>query len=136
MSHNNQLSYQKLSNSQILLHPNPKGVIQFIGSFIFGSFPSWAYKDLNRFLFDQGYSLILYKFPLNPFQFNHWQVAVDLLKEQYDLKVEIIQALKKENKPTNILNLYANPTNYLWLGHSLGSKYIILLEILSNSPES
>ncbi|MBN3890014.1 MAG: DUF1350 family protein [Nostoc sp. JL31] len=129
-----ELKFRKLSNSQVALHPNPKGVIQFIGSFIFGSFPAWAYKYLHQYLFAQGYSLILYRFPLNPIQFNHWEVSFTLLKEQYLLKTEIIKALKEENQPDDI-NTYSNPANYLWLGHSLGCKYIILLEISSNEPK-
>jgi hypothetical protein len=131
---NAELNFRKLSNSQVVLHPNPKGIIQFIGSFIFGSFPVRAYKYLHHYLFAQGYSLILYRFPLNPIQFNHWEVSFSLLKEQYLLKTEIIKALKEENQPDDVINTYSNPANYLWLGHSLGCKYIILLEISSNEP--
>ena len=134
MLQNSEPNFRKLSNSQVVLHPNPKGIIQFIGSFIFGSFPAWAYKYLHQYLFDQGYSLILYRFPLNPIQFNHWEVSFGLLKEQYLLKTEIIKTLKKENQPDDVINTYSNPANYLWLGHSLGCKYIILLEIASNEP--
>ncbi|NMF58427.1 DUF1350 family protein [Pseudanabaena yagii] len=135
MPETSQLNYRSLSHSQVILHPNPKGIIQFIGGFVFGSFPVPAYRYLHQFLFDQGYSLILYRFPLNPFQLNHWQVALDLLKEQYVLKVEIVKLLKQAKQPSEILNVYANPANYRWLGHSLGSKYVILLEILSHKPE-
>ncbi|MBG1260146.1 DUF1350 family protein [Nostoc commune] len=134
MLQNTEPTFRKLSNSQIALHPNPKGIIQFIGSFIFGSFPAWAYKYLYQYLFDQGYSLILYRFPLNPIQFNHWEVSFGLLKEQYLLKTEIIKILREENQPDDVINTYSNPANYLWLGHSLGCKYIILLEISSNEP--
>jgi hypothetical protein len=135
MSDNTQPNFINLSHTQVALHPNPKGIIQFIGSFIFGSFPAWSYKYLHEYLFAQGYSLILYRFPLNLLQFNHWEVALELLKEQYNLKVEIIKFLKQEHQSDNVLNIYLNPTNYLWLGHSLGCKYIILLEILSNEPK-
>ncbi|MEH2418297.1 DUF1350 family protein [Nostoc sp.] len=131
---NTQLNFRKLSNSQVALHPNPKGIIQFIGSFIFGSFPAWTYRFLHQYLFDQGYSLILYRFPLNPIEFNHWEVSFGLLKEQYLLKTEIIKTLKEESQPDDVINTYSNPANYLWLGHSLGCKYIILLEISSNEP--
>ncbi|MBD2725316.1 DUF1350 family protein [Nostoc sp. FACHB-892] len=134
MLQNTELKFRKLSNSQVALHPNPKGVIQFIGSFIFGSFPVRAYKYLHQYLFAQGYSLILYRFPLNPIQFNHWEVSFSLLKEQYLLKTEIIKTLREENQTDDVINTYSNPANYLWLGHSLGCKYIILLEISSNEP--
>jgi Protein of unknown function (DUF1350) len=135
MQERNLLNYEKIANSQVLLHPQPKGIIQFIGSFIFGSFPALAYKPLHEFLFDRGYSLILYKFPLNPTQFNHWEVALDLIKEQHALKVEIIKALRSKQQSTDLINLYLQPENYLWLGHSLGCKYIALLEILSDDPQ-
>jgi len=134
MLQNTEPNFRKLSNSQVALHPNPKGIIQFIGSFIFGSFPGWAYKYLYQYLFAQGYSLILHRFPLNPIQFNHWEVSFGLLKEQYLLKTEIIKTLKEDSQPDDVINTYSNPANYLWLGHSLGCKYIILLEISSNEP--
>jgi Protein of unknown function (DUF1350) len=126
------LNYRTFSNSQVLLHPKPKGIIQFIGSFIFGSFPAWAYKYLHQFLFQQGYSIVLYRFPLNPFQFNHWEVSLEFLKEQQSLRAKIVEVLKEENQPCDIVEIYSKNKNYLWLGHSLGCKYIILLEILSN----
>jgi hypothetical protein len=127
--------FQALSKSQIALNPNPKGVIQFIGSFVFGSFPLRSYKYLLKFLFDQGYTLIVYRFPFNPFQFRHWSVAIHLLAEQYKLRKAIFDQLRRENASEDVLKFYAEDENYLWLGHSLGCKYIILLEILSNSSQ-
>ena len=128
MLEENQPNFISISNSKVALHPAPKGIIQFIGSFIFGSFPTCAYKFLLQYLYSQGYSLILYRFPLNPLQFNHWQVSFELIEEQFRLKNELLKTLKKE-----IQDIYSNPSNYLWLGHSLGCKYVILLEILSNN---
>ena len=128
-------SYEKISNSQVLLHPNPKGIIQFVGGFVFGSFPAWSYKYLLQFLFDQGYSIILYKFPFNPIQFNHWEVSLEILKEQSLLKTKIVKLLRHRHQPIDVVELYAKQESYLWLGHSLGCKYIILLEILSNQKD-
>jgi hypothetical protein len=128
----NPSGYQKISNSQILLHPNPKGIIQFVGSFIYGSFPAWSYKYLHQFLFNLGYSLILYRFPLNPFQFNHWQVAFELFKEQQELRKKIPELIQQNIQYKGFVDSYSNSANFFWLGHSLGCKYIILLEILSN----
>jgi hypothetical protein len=135
MSDSHYPSYEKISNSQVLLHSNPKGIIQFVGSFVFGSFPAWSYKYLIHFLFDQGYSIILYQFPFNLFQFNHWKVSLELLKEQSLLKTQIAEFLRQHRQPINIVEFYAKQENYLWLGHSLGCKYIILLEVLSNQKE-
>ncbi len=135
MSDSHYPSYEKISNSQVLLHPSPKGIIQFIGGFVFGACPAWSYKYLHQFLFDQGYSIILYPFPFNPFQFNHWEVSLELLKEQKLLKTQIVEFLKQRHQPIDVVGLYAKQESYLWLGHSLGCKYIILLEILSNPPK-
>ena len=117
---NNCLKYIKISKSQVLLHPNPQGVIQFIGSFIFGSFPACTYKYLHQFLFDRGYSLILYNFPLNPTQFNHWEVAINLLEEQHKLRSKIIEILKADDSPIEtlrerdrgLIDIYLNPANH------------------------
>jgi hypothetical protein len=113
---------------QVALHRNPKGVIQFIGSFIFGSFPHWSYQYLLEYLYNQGYSLILYRFPYNPLQFNHWQVALDLLQQQHQTQKELAKLFHQTAGA-----FYTDPRHYFWLGHSLGCKYIILLEILSNA---
>lgn len=127
--------YQTISHSQVALHPNPKGVIQFIGSFVFGSFPILTYQNLLKFLFDQGYSLIIHRFPFNPFQFNHWQVSLELFEEQQLIQQEIFKIINGEPSLINSKPIYEQPKNYLWLGHSLGCKYIILLEILSNDTK-
>lgn len=125
--------FQSFSNSWVAINPNPKGIIQFIGSFIFGSFPINSYKYLLQNLFEQGYTIIVFKFPFTPLKFDHWQVATDLLKEEYALRVEIIRFLTQNGKTSqNNLEIYLDDTNYYWLGHSLGCKYISLLEILSN----
>lgn len=127
--------FKSFSNSWVAINPNPKGIIQFIGSFIFGSFPINSYKYLFQNLFEQGYTIIVFKFPFTPLKFDHWQVATDLLKEEYALRVEIIKFLTQNGKtPHHNLETYLDSTNYYWLGHSLGCKYISLLEILSNEP--
>jgi hypothetical protein len=127
--------FKSFSNSWVAINPNPKGIIQFIGSFIFGSFPINSYKYLLRNLFEQGYTIIVFKFPFTPLKFDHWQVATNLLKEEYALRLEIIKFLTQNGKtPDRNLEIYLDSTNYYWLGHSLGCKYISLLEILSNEP--
>ncbi len=121
------------SNSWVAINPNPKGIIQFIGSFVFGSFPINSYKYLFQNLFEQGYTIFVFKFPLTPWKFDHWQVATNLLKEEYNLRVEIIHFLTQNEKTSRKnIQIYLNDSNYYWLGHSLGCKYITLLEILSN----
>lgn len=129
------LFFRPFSNSWVAINPNPKGIIQFIGSFVFGSFPINSYKYLFQNLFEQGYTIFVFKFPFTPLKFNHWQVAIDLLKEEYTLRTEIIRFLIQNCKiSSEHLNFYLKDSNYYWLGHSLGCKYISLLEILSNDP--
>ncbi|NJM23199.1 MAG: DUF1350 family protein [Richelia sp. RM2_1_2] len=130
---NKSFYFRKFSNSWVAINPNPKGIIQFIGSFVFGSFPINSYKYLLQNLFAQGYTIFVFRFPLTPFKFDHWQVAINLLKEEYRLRVETIRFLmQNDNISHHNLEIYLNDSNYYWLGHSLGCKYITLLEILSN----
>lgn len=130
--------FRAFSNSWVAINPNPKGIIQFIGSFIFGSFPINSYKYLLQNLFEQGYTIIVFRFPFTPLKFDHWQVATNILKEEYACRVEIIRFLTQNGKTSHnnleILEIYLKDSNYYWLGHSLGCKYISLLEILSNEP--
>ncbi|MEA5593254.1 DUF1350 family protein [Rivularia sp. UHCC 0363] len=128
--------FKAFSHSWVAINPHPKGIIQFIGSFVFGSFPINSYKYLFQNLFAQGYTIFVFRFPLTPLKFDHWKVATNLLKEEYTLRVEIIRFLTQNGKTShNHLEIYLNDSNYYWLGHSLGCKYISLLEILSNDCE-
>ena len=116
--------------ASVVFHPKPKGIIQFIGAFVFGSFPECPYKYLFQHLYDKDYSIIVYRFPFQPLNFCHLPVAIKLLSDLYHVRIEIIKKLFC-NEVTDQLEFYANDANYFWLGHSLGCKYILLLEILS-----
>lgn len=109
------------SFSWVAIHPEPKGVIQFIGGAFFGTFPTVFYRYFLQNLFDEGYTIIALPFR---FSFRHWPIAIGLLKEQ--------EALRKELSSITGNNLYHDKANYFWLGHSLGCKYIALLEFLSS----
>lgn len=122
---NEKIKFLPLSFSWVAIHPNPKGVIQFIGGAFFGSLPTIFYRYLLKALFDEGYTIIALPFR---FTFRHWSVSINLLKEQKLLSQEISQIAKRLNYPTEV---YQNPENYFWVGHSLGCKYIALLELLS-----
>lgn len=122
----------KGSNTKVAFHPQPKGVIQFIGGFVSGSFPQICFRHLLPHLYEQGYSLIVYNFPFNPFQFNHWSVAIKILADLYLVRLEVVKQLFCSTATREQLAFYADDRNYLWLGYSLGAKYILLLEILSD----
>ncbi|MBC7969936.1 MAG: DUF1350 family protein, partial [Verrucomicrobia bacterium] len=114
--------FRPMSFSWVAIHPEPKGVIQFIGGAFFGTFPTVFYRYFLQTLFEEGYTIVALPFR---FSFRHWSIAIDLLKEQERLR----QELSKITDNT----VYQEKSNYIWLGHSLGCKYIALLEFLSGS---
>lgn len=111
-----------MSFSWVAIHPEPKGVIQFIGGAFFGTFPTVFYRYFLQTLFEEGYTIVALPFR---FSFRHWSIAISLLKEQ--------EVLRQELSKITDNNVYQEKANYLWLGHSLGCKYIALLEFLSGS---
>jgi hypothetical protein len=113
--------FSPVSFSWVAIHPEPKGVIQFIGGAFFGTFPTVFYHYFLRTLFDEGYTIIALPFR---FSFRHWDIAIGLLKEQ--------EVLRKELSTITGNGFYQDKANYFWLGHSLGCKYIALLEFLSS----
>lgn len=124
--------FQPLSFSWVAIHPQPKGVVQFIGGALFGSFPTIFYHHLLKKLYQAGYTIIALPFR---FTFDHWSVSLELLREHYVLRREIIQKVIDLNYDPTI---YLDDANYNWVGHSLGCKYILLLELLSGfeSPQT
>lgn len=112
--------FTPVSFSWVAIHPEPKGVIQFIGGAFFGTFPTVFYRYFLRTLFDEGYTIVALPFR---FSFRHWDIAIGLLKEQ--------EVLRKELSTIAGNSFYQKKANYFWLGHSLGCKYIALLEFLS-----
>lgn len=136
------LSFKPFSNSWVAIHPDPKGVIQFVGSFfIFGSLPTVFYNSLLRSLYNEGYTIIAYPCSVIPplrwklKLVDHWKASIRLLKEEYALKTELIAYILNYGNQ-NSLDVYLNQSNYYWLGHSLGCKYISILEILSSNPQN
>lgn len=113
--------FNPVAFSWVAIHPEPKGVIQFIGGAFFGTFPTVFYRYFLQTLFEEGYTIIAFPFR---FSFRHWSIAIALLKEQ--------EILRKELSDITGNDLYLEKANYFWLGHSLGCKYIALLEFLSS----
>jgi hypothetical protein len=117
--------FRPISFSWVAIHPQPKAVIQFMGGAFFGSFPILFYRYFLQTLFEAGYTIVALPFR---FSFRHWAIAQDLLQEQAALR----QILAEQTG--NLF--YQDPANYVWVGHSLGCKYIALLELLSSSQWS
>ncbi|MEM9264142.1 MAG: DUF1350 family protein [Cyanobacteria bacterium P01_F01_bin.13] len=114
------------SHSWIALHPQPQGVIQFVGGALWGTFPTLAYRHFLKSLFEAGYTIVALPFR---FALNHWSIALDLLDEHYAIRGAIVEAaISKGYEPT----AYLDAANYAWVGHSLGCKYVVLLELLSS----
>ncbi|MDY7022439.1 MAG: DUF1350 family protein, partial [Cyanobacteriota bacterium] len=119
-------NFEPLGFSWVALHPQPKGIIRFIGGAFFGSFPILSYRYFLRKLFEAGYTIVAIPFR---FTFDHWSVALGLLEEQNDLKPLLVEKAKAVGYDSQF---YLEKSNYFWVGHSLGCKYIALLELLSD----
>ncbi|MEL6604503.1 MAG: DUF1350 family protein [Cyanobacteria bacterium J06614_10] len=125
-----QPKFSPVSFSWVALHPQPKGIIQFIGGAFFGNFPTLFYRHLLQELYREGYSLVVLPFR---FSLSHWQIAYSLLEEQHRLR-QILPKLAERLGYETLL--YEDPSSYHWLGHSLGCKYIALLELFSGDDDS
>lgn len=125
MATNIKFKFKPISNSWVAIHPQPKGVVQFIGGAFFGTFPTIFYRYFLNQLYDAGYTIIALPFR---FTFNHWSVAISLVKEQYVIRREVV---KEAINLGYDYDIYLKDTNFSWVGHSLGCKYIALLEFLS-----
>ncbi|MCC5623381.1 DUF1350 family protein [Nostoc sp. CHAB 5715] len=123
------LRFKPVSHSWVALHPQPKGVIQFIAGAFFGTFgPMIFYRYLLQSLFEEGYTIIL--LPFN-FSFNHYVEAGFLMREQYEILPELVRMASVAGYD---YEAYLNDKNFSWIGHSLGCKYISLLEGFTALP--
>ncbi|MEL6581502.1 MAG: DUF1350 family protein [Cyanobacteria bacterium J06621_12] len=120
-----EFKFTPLSFSWVAIHPQPKGVIQFIGGAFFGSFPTVFYHYFLKKLYEAGYTILVLPFR---FTFDHWSVSLQLLREHYTLRLGLIEQVIGLGYDPEV---YLQDANYRWVGHSLGCKYIMLLELLS-----
>ncbi|MEM6251510.1 MAG: DUF1350 family protein [Cyanobacteria bacterium P01_D01_bin.156] len=126
--HADTLRFIPCGHSWVALHPQPKGIIQFIGGALFGTLPTISYHHFLRSLFEAGYTVVAL-----PFRFilNHWSMALNLLDEHYAVRVAMVElAIAQGYDP----HIYLEASNYIWIGHGVGCKYILLLELLSTPP--
>ncbi|MEH1837515.1 MAG: DUF1350 family protein [Nostoc sp.] len=126
---NLKLRFKPVCHSWVALHPQPKGVIQFIAGAFFGTFgPMIFYRYLLQCLYEQGYTIIL--LPFN-FTFNHYVEAGFIMREQYEILPELVRMASFEGYD---YEAYLDDKNFSWIGHSLGCKYISLLEGFTGLP--
>lgn len=57
--------FEQLSNSQVAIHPQPKGIVQFWGGYGFASFPTLFYHYLLQRIFEDGYTIVTLLFSLS-----------------------------------------------------------------------
>ncbi|MBM0741479.1 DUF1350 family protein [Phormidium sp. CLA17] len=102
--------FQPIAHSWVAKHPDPVGVVEFIGGALYGTLPSLTYSHFLTCLYDTGYTVIAVPFPMG---LNHAAIAERLLTERDSVRAELA---------------YSSEIPHLWVGHSLGCKYIALLE--------
>ena len=103
-----------------------KGIIQFVGGFISGSFPFTFCGYFLSLLAKSGYVVVVYKISL--FNLNHFELAFNLLKRQKNVRQYIENVNTQEN-----LNIREN-IDYFWVAYSIGCKLVTLLEVMSSCP--
>lgn len=123
--------FKPLTTGWAAIHPQPQGVIFFIGGAFFGTFPTVFYRYLLRSLYQKGYTLVAFPFR---FSFRHWSVAVSLANSKPQIRQELTELAKQQGYSYSLYGEDPNAPafNYLWVGHSLGCKYIALLELLTD----
>lgn len=123
--------FKPIKFSWVALHPQPVGVVYFIGGAFFGTFPTLFYRYFLRRLFEQGYTIVALPFR---FTFRHWSVATGLVRYQSDLRAAMIEEAAHLGYSTEIYqeNPQSSNPNYFWVAHSVGCKYVALLELLSD----
>jgi hypothetical protein len=115
------------------IHPAPVGVVYFIGGAFFGTFPTLFYRFLLKSLFHRGYTVIALPFR---FSFRHWSVALSLLENQDSIRQEVEEEARKQGFETalytQVSGINTPKIKEYWVGHSLGCKYIALMELLTD----
>lgn len=122
------MRFQPLHFGWAALPPQPKGIIVFIGGAFFGSFPTIFYRAFLQSLYDQDFGIVALPFR---FTFHHWDIALSLTIYAKELRDEL-RSLREAAAGQGV---EVPEIPYLWIGHSLGCKYIALLELLSEGED-
>ena len=125
------LNFQPISFSWVALHPDAQGYYPVHGRCLFlAPSPPVFYRHLLQTLYQEGYTLVALPFR---FSLHHWQIAYSLLDEQHRLRQILPDLAHHQGYASSI---YQDGSSYQWLGHSLGCKYIALLELLSGDDDA
>ncbi|WP_404783301.1 DUF1350 family protein [Altericista sp. CCNU0014] len=106
------------------IHPDPEGVVHFIGGYFFGSGVSCWYKTLLDSL-QQRFTVHSYSYSFA--QLSHWTIAKDLLEQIEQVKQAGIKTAKQMGYNPKI---YTDPSKHCLVGHSLGCECIGLIRFL------
>jgi hypothetical protein len=113
-----------LPHGFVSIHPEPEGIVHFIGGYFFGSGVSCWYKTLLESL-QQRFTVHSYSYSFA--QLSHWVIAKDLLEQIEQVKKEGIRTAKQMGYNPEI---YSDPSKHCLVGHSLGCECIGLIRFL------
>lgn len=106
------MKFKSVYTCWVAEHPNPIGTIEFLGGTFFGIFPTIFYSYFLDYLYGKGYSIVTSPFRLS---LNHTKIA----REIYGDRQRVFSTLDPCHKDLP----------RIWVGHSLGCKYILILEM-------
>lgn len=107
--------FERVGSAWVARNPANKGVIEFYGGAIFERCPTLFYEEYLEGLFEGGYNIVAFTFPIS---FNHTKVAEGLVQTRKDVLGQLSFPASAPEYP------------HFWVGHSIGCKIISLLQIL------
>jgi hypothetical protein len=113
-----------LPHGFVSIHPDPEGIVHFIGGYFFGSGVSCWYKTLLESL-QQRFTVHSYSYSFA--QLSHWVIAKELLEQIEQVKQEGIRTAKQMGYNPEI---YTDSSKHCLVGHSLGCECISLIRFL------
>jgi len=127
------MRFHPLKFGWLAVPPQPKAVVVFIGGAFFGTFPTVFYRGFLNVLHGLGYAVVALPFR---FTFNHWDIALSLSIALPEIQKEVEASMARlEEQGGNNAGVARSKLPYLWVAHSLGCKYVALLELLSETED-
>jgi Protein of unknown function (DUF1350) len=113
-----------LRHGVVAFHPQPKGIVHFIGGYFFGTGVHCWYRRLIK-AWQQHFTVHAYSYSFA--QLSHWQIASDLLEQIEHVKREGVRFSKQAGSDPGI---YEDASKHCLVGHSLGCECISLIRFL------
>ncbi|MGH2413067.1 MAG: DUF1350 family protein, partial [Microcystaceae cyanobacterium] len=118
-----------LPHGLVSFHPQPEGIVHFIGGYFFGTGVNCWYNSLLEQLAER-FTVHAYSYSFT--QLSHWKIASDLLEQIELVKVEGRRVAKQWGAQAEV---YDNPSQHCLVGHSLGCECVALIRLLSLPKE-